>query len=192
MCLFRLSELNCVSTNIRRNPEFRQLLMGMSISRYLPAMGTAGLERWTVSGNRREPRPPPRITLRTSFMRCSPAAPPILARGRRRVSPLPARRASTLVRCPGDRRHRPPPRGRPPAGRRRTPERPPATRGGGLARGGRVAVPPAPAPAVAARAPARDPDHGLPRRPPHPGGLRDARDRDGARTGSREDRPRPP
>src|SRR5258708_22219505 len=69
MCLFRLSEWNCGSTKIRRNPEFRQLLMGMSISRYLPAMGTAGLERCTVGGNRGEPRPPPRITLRTSFMR---------------------------------------------------------------------------------------------------------------------------
>jgi hypothetical protein len=41
-CLFRLSELYCVSTKMRRTSELMQLLMGMSISRYLPAMGTAG------------------------------------------------------------------------------------------------------------------------------------------------------
>src|SRR5947207_9654930 len=35
---------------------------GMSISRYLPAIGTAGLLRDLVSGNSRVPRPPPRIS----------------------------------------------------------------------------------------------------------------------------------
>src|SRR4029079_7249440 len=60
--------------------------MGMSMSRYLPAMGTAGLERCRVSGKRREPRPPPRITLRTSFMGDSPAAISILTRASGRVS----------------------------------------------------------------------------------------------------------
>jgi hypothetical protein len=31
-------------------PELMQLLMGISMSRYLPAMGTAGFERMRVSG----------------------------------------------------------------------------------------------------------------------------------------------
>ncbi len=48
--------------------ELMQLLMGMSIRRYLPAMGTAGLERSLVSGYSREPRPPPMMTPRTSFI----------------------------------------------------------------------------------------------------------------------------
>src|ERR1700722_12480810 len=43
-----------------------QLLIGMSISRYLPATGTAGLLRCNVKGYSRVPRPPPRIKLRTS------------------------------------------------------------------------------------------------------------------------------
>src|SRR5574341_760258 len=68
-CLFRLSELYCVSTKMRRSPGFRQLLIGMSISRYLPPIGTAGFERWCVRGNRRVPRPPPRMTAMHSFMR---------------------------------------------------------------------------------------------------------------------------
>ena len=37
------------------------LVIGMSISRYLPAKGTAGFARILVSGNSRVPRPPPRI-----------------------------------------------------------------------------------------------------------------------------------
>src|SRR5205823_4409563 len=45
-----------------------QLEIGMSIRRYLPATGTAGLERCLVSGWRRVPRPPPRIRLRTLRM----------------------------------------------------------------------------------------------------------------------------
>ena len=44
------------------------LLIGMSIRRYLPPMGTAGLERERVSGKRRVPRPPPRMVAMTWFM----------------------------------------------------------------------------------------------------------------------------
>src|SRR3990172_3065598 len=68
MCLFRLSELYCVSTKMRRRPELMQLLMGMSMMRYFPAMGTAGFDRSCVRGKSRVPRPPPRITARQSFM----------------------------------------------------------------------------------------------------------------------------
>src|SRR5688572_25486892 len=39
----------------------RQLLIGTSISRYLPPIGTAGFERVAVSGNSRDPWPPPRM-----------------------------------------------------------------------------------------------------------------------------------
>src|SRR6185503_2221874 len=46
---------------MRRMSACRQLLTGTSISRYLPPMGTAGLERVAVSGNRRDPWPPPRM-----------------------------------------------------------------------------------------------------------------------------------
>lgn len=42
--------------------ELMQLEMGMSTSRYFPAMGTAGLLRLAVSGNNRVPAPPPNIT----------------------------------------------------------------------------------------------------------------------------------
>jgi hypothetical protein len=45
-----------------------QLLMGMSIKRYFPAMGTAGFERMAVSGCKRDPRPPPMMIPRTSFI----------------------------------------------------------------------------------------------------------------------------
>src|SRR5437867_28549 len=45
-----------------------QLLMGMSMRRYFPAMGTAGFERNLVNGCRRDPRPPPIMTPRTSFI----------------------------------------------------------------------------------------------------------------------------
>ena len=38
-------------------PELMQLLMGMSMRRYFPAMGTAGLARSLVSGYRRVPCP---------------------------------------------------------------------------------------------------------------------------------------
>src|SRR5262249_31220267 len=42
-------------------PLLMQLLIGMSMSRYCPATGIAGLLRALVSGNNRVPRPPPRI-----------------------------------------------------------------------------------------------------------------------------------
>src|SRR5262249_737832 len=45
-------------------PLLRQLEMGMSMSRYFPATGTAGLARSWVSGKSRAPCPPPRIKLR--------------------------------------------------------------------------------------------------------------------------------
>src|SRR5438067_1235739 len=50
---------------MRFRPLFRQLLIGISIRRYLPATGTAGSLRCLVSGKKRAPRPPPRIRLRT-------------------------------------------------------------------------------------------------------------------------------
>src|SRR5688572_1114882 len=49
---------------MRRSPELMQLLIGMSTSRYFPASGTAGFERSLVSGNRRDPAPPPMMTAR--------------------------------------------------------------------------------------------------------------------------------
>ena len=48
-----------------RMPELMQLLMGMSTSRYFPAIGTAGLARSFVNGNSRLPSPPPMITPNT-------------------------------------------------------------------------------------------------------------------------------
>ena len=50
---------------MRRKPELMQFEIGMSTSRYLPASGTAGLARSLVSGNRREPCPPPMMTQST-------------------------------------------------------------------------------------------------------------------------------
>src|SRR5215208_2674765 len=64
MCLFKLAELYCVSTKILRMSELMQFETGMSMSRYLPPSGTAGFERNSVSGDRRVPAPPPRITAR--------------------------------------------------------------------------------------------------------------------------------
>src|SRR6185295_15459571 len=62
--MWRLSdaELNCVSTKIRITSELMQLEIGTSTRRYLPPSGTAGFDRSLVSGNRRLPAPPPRIT----------------------------------------------------------------------------------------------------------------------------------
>ena len=65
MCRLSDAELNCVSTKMRRMSACRQLLIGMSISRYLPPIGTAGFERRCVSGNSRVPWPPPRMIART-------------------------------------------------------------------------------------------------------------------------------
>src|SRR6187402_1097145 len=47
---------------MRLRLELMQLEMGISTRRYLPARGTAGLERSLVSGNRRVPAPPPMMT----------------------------------------------------------------------------------------------------------------------------------
>jgi hypothetical protein len=44
-----------------------QLLIGISTKRYLPAMGTAGLLRDEVKGDKRVPAPPPSITATTDF-----------------------------------------------------------------------------------------------------------------------------
>src|SRR3954452_13509952 len=59
--MWRLSdaELNCVNTKMRRISACRQLLIGISTSRYLPPIGTAGFDRVWVSGNNRLPWPPP-------------------------------------------------------------------------------------------------------------------------------------
>src|SRR6185503_13150793 len=62
MCLFSDAELYCVSTNIRITSEFMQFDIGTSTRRYFPPRGTAGFDRSRVSGNRRLPAPPPRIT----------------------------------------------------------------------------------------------------------------------------------
>src|SRR5215208_6561890 len=62
MCLLSDAELYCVSTNVRRMSELMQFESAMSTSRYLPPSGTAGFDRCCVSGKRRLPAPPPRIT----------------------------------------------------------------------------------------------------------------------------------
>src|SRR3954453_14015101 len=66
--MWRCSELllNWVRTKMRRRSELRQLLIGMSTSRYFPPRGTAGLARSLVSGKSRVPAPPPSTTLTTS------------------------------------------------------------------------------------------------------------------------------
>src|SRR6201996_3072867 len=66
MCLFNEAELNCVNTKIRSIPECRQLEIGISTNRYLPAIGTAGFERVAVSGYKRLPWPPP-STMQITF-----------------------------------------------------------------------------------------------------------------------------
>ncbi len=45
-------------------PEFTQFESVKSMIRYLPAKGTAGLARFSVSTPRREPSPPARMTAR--------------------------------------------------------------------------------------------------------------------------------
>ncbi len=47
---------------MRSTSELIQLEIATSTRRYLPPKGTAGLERCCVSGKRRVPAPPPRIT----------------------------------------------------------------------------------------------------------------------------------
>src|SRR5512137_2407290 len=46
-------------------PELMQFEMGISTIRYLPASGTAGLERSFVNGKSRVPCPPPMMTHKT-------------------------------------------------------------------------------------------------------------------------------
>jgi hypothetical protein len=47
--------------------EFKQLEIGISTKRYFPPIGTAGLERVSVKGYKREPCPPPKIIAITFF-----------------------------------------------------------------------------------------------------------------------------
>src|SRR6185436_14183659 len=68
MCRLSDAELNCVSTNMRMTSELMQLEIGTSTSRYFPPSGTAGFDRCAVSGNKRAPAPPPRITASIFFL----------------------------------------------------------------------------------------------------------------------------
>ena len=69
MCLLSEALLNCVRTYILLMSEFMQLLIGISINRYLPANGTAGFALIFVNGYRRDPFPPPRMMASTLFMK---------------------------------------------------------------------------------------------------------------------------
>src|SRR5213593_3585358 len=62
MWRFKDAELYCVSTNMRITSELMQFEIGTSTRRYFPPSGTAGFDRCAVSGKRRLPAPPPRIT----------------------------------------------------------------------------------------------------------------------------------
>src|ERR1700678_2359507 len=64
MCRCNEELLNCVSRKMRFSPELRQLLIGISTIRYLPASGTAGFERSLVRGKSSVPAPPPMMTAR--------------------------------------------------------------------------------------------------------------------------------
>jgi hypothetical protein len=61
MCWFNEAELNWVKTNIRLMSELIQFEIGMSTNLYFPAMGTAGFDRLSVKGAKRDPCPPPKI-----------------------------------------------------------------------------------------------------------------------------------
>lgn len=61
MCLFNEAELNWVNTYILLISEFMQLDIGMSTNLYLPAIGTAGLDLFSVNGYNLDPCPPPKI-----------------------------------------------------------------------------------------------------------------------------------
>lgn len=65
MCLFKEAELNCVSTKIRFKFELIQLEIGISTSLYLPAIGTAGFDLFSVNGYNLDPWPPPKMILST-------------------------------------------------------------------------------------------------------------------------------
>src|SRR5262245_57959413 len=64
----RLIALYCVKSRMRRKSLLRQLESVKSIMRYRPQNGTAGLARSRVSGSRRVPLPPARMTANTFFM----------------------------------------------------------------------------------------------------------------------------
>src|SRR5688572_18388225 len=53
---------------MRRISACRQLLIGTSMSLYLPPIGTAGFERVAVNGNNRLPWPPPRMMASVSLV----------------------------------------------------------------------------------------------------------------------------
>src|SRR5258707_15174306 len=58
MCRFKLSALYWVRTKTRRKSELMQFQSVMSMMRYSPPNGTAGLARSRVSGHNRSPCPP--------------------------------------------------------------------------------------------------------------------------------------
>src|ERR1043166_2748266 len=74
MCRLSDAELNCVSPKIRRMSGGRHPLIGTSMRRYLPPIGTAGFERVAVSGYRRVPCPPPRMIAIVSYLILNAAA----------------------------------------------------------------------------------------------------------------------
>ena len=60
ICLFSDAELNIVKTYIRFMSELIQFEIGISTNLYFPAIGTAGFDRFSVKGYKREPCPPPK------------------------------------------------------------------------------------------------------------------------------------
>jgi len=64
-----VSRISPVNVPVQRNRVELGLLIGISISRYFPARGTAGFVRSRVSGYSRDPTPPPITTAITSFIR---------------------------------------------------------------------------------------------------------------------------
>src|SRR6185503_19824761 len=99
MCRFSDAELNCVSTKMRRMPACRHPLIGTSIRRYLPPIGTAGFDRVAVSGNSREPWPPPRMIASVSLVTTGTG---VQSCGRHPSTPL----GVTLSRVEGSEPHR--------------------------------------------------------------------------------------
>src|SRR4030042_624213 len=63
ICLINDVERYCVKTKIRVIPELTQLLSVKSISRNLPAKGTAGFVRCLVKGSNLSPAPPAIISV---------------------------------------------------------------------------------------------------------------------------------
>jgi hypothetical protein len=64
MCSFNEWGRYCVKIMTSATPELTQLESVKSMIRYLPANGTAGFARLSVSTPRREPSPPARMTAR--------------------------------------------------------------------------------------------------------------------------------